>query len=68
MRFSGTILLLYSTEFHVFKTKGALASNLGNNNMTEVLIFDTLRTPLGKGNDTGALFEVRPIDLLSKCL
>lgn len=36
--------------------------------MTEVLIFDTLRTPLGKGNEAGALFEVRPIDLLSKCL
>ena len=36
--------------------------------MTEVFIFDTLRTPLGKGNKEGALFEVRPIDLLSKCL
>ncbi len=36
--------------------------------MTEVLIYDTLRTPLGKGNGAGALFEVRPIDLLSKCL
>jgi len=36
--------------------------------MTEVFIYDTLRTPFGKGNRNGALFEVRPIDLLSKCL
>lgn len=37
-------------------------------NMTEVFIYDTLRTPLGEGNKNGSLFEVRPIDLLSKCL
>ena len=36
--------------------------------MTEVFIYDTLRTPFGKGNRASALFEVRPIDLLSKCL
>lgn len=36
--------------------------------MTEVFIYDTLRTPFGKGSRNGALFEVRPIDLLSKCL
>lgn len=36
--------------------------------MSEVFIYDTLRTPFGKGNKSGALFEVRPIDLLSKCL
>lgn len=36
--------------------------------MTEVYIYDTLRTPFGKGNKEGALFEVKPIDLLSKCL
>jgi len=36
--------------------------------MTDVYIYDSLRTPLGKGNKSGALFEVRPIDLLSKCL
>ena len=36
--------------------------------MTEVFIYDALRTPFGKGNRNGALFEVRPIDLLSKCL
>ncbi|MEM1121693.1 MAG: acetyl-CoA C-acyltransferase [Bacteroidota bacterium] len=36
--------------------------------MTEVFIYDALRTSLGKGNKQGALFEVRPIDLLGKCL
>ena len=36
--------------------------------MTDVFIYDNLRTPLGRGNKAGALFEVRPIDLLSKCL
>lgn len=36
--------------------------------MIEVFIYDTLRTPFGKGNRNGALFEVRPVDLLSKCL
>ncbi len=36
--------------------------------MIDVFIYDTLRTPFGKGNRNGALFEVRPVDLLSKCL
>jgi acetyl-CoA C-acetyltransferase len=36
--------------------------------MIDVFIYDTLRTPLGKGSMEGALFEVKPIDLLSKCL
>ena len=36
--------------------------------MTEVFIYDTLRTPFGQGNRNGALFEVRPVDLLSKAL
>lgn len=36
--------------------------------MTEVFIYDTLRTPLGQGNRNGALFEIRPVDLLSKAL
>ncbi|MEM6320261.1 MAG: acetyl-CoA C-acyltransferase [Bacteroidota bacterium] len=36
--------------------------------MEEVYIYDSLRTPFGKGNEQGALFEVRPVDLLSQCL
>lgn len=36
--------------------------------MSDIFIYDALRTPLGKGNGEGALFEVRPVDLLSKCL
>ena len=36
--------------------------------MTDVFIYDTLRTPCGKGNENGALFEAKPIKLLSSCL
>lgn len=32
--------------------------------MTEAYIFDALRTPLSAGNPTGALYEIRPIQLL----
>jgi acetyl-CoA C-acetyltransferase len=36
--------------------------------MTEAYIFDTLRTPRGKGKAGGALYEVKPIELLSNLL
>ena len=36
--------------------------------MTEAYIFDALRTPRGKGKPSGALYEVKPIDLLASCL
>ena len=36
--------------------------------MTEAYIFDALRTPRGKGKPSGALYEVRAIDLLSDVL
>jgi len=36
--------------------------------MTEAFIYDSVRTPRGKGKSTGALFEVRPIELLANCL
>jgi acetyl-CoA C-acetyltransferase len=36
--------------------------------MRDVFIFDTVRTPRGKGKKTGALYERRPIDLLSTML
>lgn len=36
--------------------------------MNEVYILDVLRTPCGKGNSKGALFEVKPINLLANCL
>lgn len=36
--------------------------------MAEAYIYDTLRTPRGKGKKNGALYEVRPLDLLSHCL
>jgi len=31
--------------------------------MTDVFIFDTVRTPRGKGKNDGSLYEVKPIDL-----
>lgn len=34
----------------------------------DVFIYDTVRTPRGKGKKTGALYERRPIDLLSTML
>ena len=34
----------------------------------DVFIYDALRSPFGKGTPDGALFEVRPVDLLGKCL
>ncbi len=36
--------------------------------MTEALIFDAIRTPRGKGKQNGALFEVKPIQLLETVL
>ncbi|QBQ99350.1 acetyl-CoA C-acetyltransferase [Paraburkholderia pallida] len=36
--------------------------------MSEALIFDALRTPRGKGRADGALYEVKPISLLSGVL
>ncbi|HFC00776.1 MAG TPA: acetyl-CoA C-acetyltransferase [Phaeodactylibacter sp.] len=36
--------------------------------MTEAYIFDTIRTPRGKGKKTGSLYEVRPIELLTTLL
>ncbi len=36
--------------------------------MTEAYIYSALRTVRGKGKATGALYEVRPLNLLSTCL
>lgn len=33
--------------------------------MTEAMIFDAIRTPRGKGRSDGALYEVRPVQLLT---
>jgi acetyl-CoA C-acetyltransferase len=33
--------------------------------MKDVFIYDTLRTPRGRGNKGGALYEVKPIDLIA---
>ena len=36
--------------------------------MTEAYIFDAVRTPRGKGKAGGALYEVKPIELLAGLL
>ena len=36
--------------------------------MNEALIFDTVRTPRGKGKKSGSLNEVSPVQLASKVL
>lgn len=36
--------------------------------MNDVYIFDALRTPFGKGNKNGALYEVKPVELLTTLL
>lgn len=36
--------------------------------MPEAYLFDAVRTPRGKGKPSGALYEVKPIDLLGACL
>jgi acetyl-CoA C-acetyltransferase len=36
--------------------------------MADAFIYDALRTPRGKGKDSGALYTVRPIDLLTGAL
>lgn len=36
--------------------------------MSEVYIYDFVRTPCGKGDESGALFPIKPIDLLGRCL
>jgi acetyl-CoA C-acetyltransferase len=36
--------------------------------MTDAYIFDAVRTPRGKGKETGALYPVRPVELLTQVL
>lgn len=36
--------------------------------MSDVYIYDFVRTPCGRGDETGALFPIKPIDLLGRCL
>ncbi len=36
--------------------------------MPEAYIFDSIRTPRGRGKDTGALYTVRPVELLAQAL
>lgn len=36
--------------------------------MNETYIYDALRTPRGKGTTQGALYEVKPVNLLATCL
>ena len=36
--------------------------------MSEAIIYDAIRTPRGKGKSSGALYEVRPIELLATLL
>ncbi|NJL75580.1 MAG: acetyl-CoA C-acetyltransferase [Saprospiraceae bacterium] len=36
--------------------------------MKDVFIYDTLRTPRGKGTKAGALYEVKPVDLIATAL
>jgi acetyl-CoA C-acetyltransferase len=36
--------------------------------MPEAFIYDALRTPRGKGKSSGALYEVKPVELLSATL
>ena len=36
--------------------------------MPDAYIFDAIRTPRGKGKPSGAIYEVKPIDLLGACL
>lgn len=36
--------------------------------MTEALIFDAIRTPRGRGKNTGSLYEVKPISLVTGLL
>ncbi len=35
--------------------------------MTDAYLFDALRTPRGKGKSSGALFGVKPVELLAQC-
>jgi acetyl-CoA C-acetyltransferase len=36
--------------------------------MAEAMIFDTLRTPRGKGKRDGSLYEVKPVSLIAGLL
>ena len=36
--------------------------------MREAFIYDIIRTPVGRGDQTGSLYEVHPLDLLATCL
>ncbi len=33
--------------------------------MTEAIVYDALRTPRGKGKQNGALYEVKPVSLVT---
>ena len=35
--------------------------------MNEAFIYDAIKTPRGKGKKTGALYQIRPIELLANC-
>jgi len=36
--------------------------------MPDIYIYDALRTPCGRGDQAGSLFQIKPIDLLARCL
>ena len=36
--------------------------------MNEAYVFDALRTPRGNGKSSGALYEIKPVELLTSCL
>jgi len=36
--------------------------------MNEAYVFDALRTPRGSGKPSGALYEIKPVELLTSCL
>jgi len=35
--------------------------------MNEAFIYDAIKTPRGKGKKSGALYQIRPIELLANC-
>ena len=47
---------------------GTFAKALPHAKMKEVFIYDTLRTPRGRGRQSGALYEVKPVHLLEVAL
>ena len=36
--------------------------------MPDIYIYDALRTPCGRGDEAGSLFQIKPVDLLARCL